>query len=221
MCKGLNTLYLPCPSSAVMRRFGYALLNSSALIPILLSKVTNLGTVINVLMVLPSLSTLRYLEKRRKWEESLAIHKNNSTWELRKQSPQHVTCCGCNGFIPIQNSWPPQMNLLFCDNTLIIARLLQVMYYASLYGSCKTKEHLDPTSDSLLSERKVNIYPSNAFKMPSTPVQISLYPSCMLAIHWVKVIKAKSIKWHLVCQPFYRLNSCCWGFNYMNSRDCD
>ena len=57
------------------------------------------------------------------------------------------------------------MNLLLCDNTPI-ARLLQVVYHASLYGSCKIIQHLDPTSNGLSSGRKVNIYENNANKMP-------------------------------------------------------
>ena len=110
------------------------------------------------------LSTLRHVEKRRKWGESLAMLQSNSAWEVLKQPPQHATCSGSNGWIPISSS-TLQMNSLLCDNTPT-ERLQRVMYSASLHGNCGITQRLDPPSNSLSSGRKVNVYKNNANEMP-------------------------------------------------------
>lgn len=108
-------------------------------------------------------STLRHMEKRRKWEESLAILQSNSTWKVLKQPPQHATCSGSNGWIPI-SSRTLQMNSLLCDHTPT-ERLQWVMYSASLHGNCGITQRLDPPSNSSSSGRKVNVYKNNANEM--------------------------------------------------------
>lgn len=190
---GWNVLCLPYPSLVVICRFGYAVLNSSTLILILFSQVTHLEIVIHATSVSLSPPTLRRLEgRRKKWEESLAILQSHLALGIIKLLPRHATCSGWDGLIPIQNPGHVKWTCSCVIDNIPTGSLQHVEHYAGLYERCRIKQHMDLTSNSLSSRRKVNMCKNMLIKGPrlskpqSTPHTCHQFPQC----HPCKLYKA-------------------------------